>query len=680
MDDMTAATISSQNQSLFINNVITRGIRDVPWTGDIAAVGPIPPSVSNVNNSNPFWDAASMLAFSPYSRYRYEGDGCDVSTSRSSLMMNVVRSDPKQSRHVLWDDEESEEEEEEQQGEDPNELSRRKERAFNQWNTSTAEQLRQQLSAFPSSNTTVAISDASAETLDNKVPPSSPPSSSSFEQALAWRDFWMPPRSERSIVSLPFSHQSSMIADWEDAYTVEGLTGLGKWTEDVLFESLRHLLEASDGCQGFSITTQGQGIYAGLTSALLDEIQHECKSTGRLVYHVINPSESPRVSIDTNDSTSHTEEEHEEQNSWQAANVRRVRTQIGSGLALHDFSEKSHVVLPLHLDHDLGSLFRASARLAVALEASSLPFRLRGNNRNGNPRRTEINYGIGLQNAPFFGTGGSDFWWGTAAKSLTFTEYISMLRPSSSYPILELDALSKNTITKSDLWRAIRSGTSVERDERMRQTGEHGLRGRPQDCQPGVWLEDAQIPPGLLSSLSYPPALSNTVSNRSAHHHFSLSSSARPLLLESTSHENAHNGSSALSDCLSCFIQGMGIKYRPERSMATIVDKSIRALTFGGDGAGYGAGAYWKHLLPSIDCPVVSILGNTTRSYVSLRETATNMRTSMGSRSRGYVNRDIINGVLPEKEDCDEALVRVWDLCDTYAPPSGTGFDSDGSG
>mmetsp|Transcript_26989 Transcript_26989/g.64431 ORF Transcript_26989/g.64431 Transcript_26989/m.64431 type:complete len:818 (+) Transcript_26989:144-2597(+) len=712
MDDMMtavssgsiAAGASTANDFDFITSQIfgggnaatAAGAAGVPWTGPVAAVGMgLGPSSSSVilnSNNDPFWNAASTLAYSPYSRYRSNNGENDGYGNNTTSRMNVG-ADPEQSRHVLWDDNEEEEEEEEDQKEDPYELSRRKNRAFNQWNTDTGKALRQQLSqvsCYGSINSQVEVGQ------QQQTPAATATSSRITEQDLTWRDFWMPPRSNKSILSLPFSHQSRLDTHWEDTYTVESST-VRTWTEDVLFESFRHLLEASDGCQGVSIMTQGQGIYAGLTSVLLDEIQQECKSAGRLVNHVINPAEvaakssaednsssaavdAPTTTTSTSTSTKDDDEDmYATSTSWQQSNIRRVRTQIGSGIALHDFSEKAHVVLPLHLDHSLGSLFRSSAQLAIALEASSLPLRLRGGNTN-NSR----DYSIGLQNAPFFGTGGDDVRWGTTASSLTVTEYISMLRPSSSHPVLELDAVCNNKLTKSELWSAIRSGTSIERDDRMRHSGEIGLRGRPQDTQPGTWLGDSHnntSPPGLLSSLSYTPEISKSVSNRSEHHHFTLSSAARPVLFDSTtSNEVAQYGSSPISDCLSCFIQGMGIRYRPQRSMVTLVDQSIGSLTFDGDGSGYGAGVYWKNLLSSGDCPVVSVVGNTTRSYVSLRATATNMRTSMGPRSRGYMNRDIMNGILPEKEDCEEALSRVWTLCDTYAPPSGSGYDSDDSG
>ena len=692
MDDMTMAVSTADTAADRISDdfelVTSRvfgGGNAVPWCGPVAVVG----MEMNHNEENPFWNAASTLAYSPYSRYRSNTSIDHYGNKNASRLMNV-RADPEQSRHVLWDDNEEEEDDDQEEREDPYEIARRKHRAYNQWNTDIGGPLRQKLSAsyYDSINSPDEVGQ------QQQTPAAISPSSSRIsEQDLTWREFWMPPRANKSILSLPFSHQSRLDTHWEDTYTVESNT-LRTWTEDVLFESFRHLLEASDGCQGVSITTQGQGIYAGLASVLLDEIQQECKSAGRLVYHVLNPAEATATKSTVEDNSSsvtndapittaaaadNDDDTYATSTSWQEANTRRVRTQIGSGMALHDFSEKGHVILPLHLDHSLGSLFRSSAQLAVALETSSLPLRLRCTNTN-----KSRDYRIGLQNAPFFGIGGDDVRWGSTASSLTFTEYISMLRPSSSHPVLELDAMCNSKLTKSDLWSAVRSGTSIEHDDRMRHSGEIGLRGRPQDTQPGTWLEDSHnntTSPGILSSLSYSPEISRSVSNRSIHHHFALSSAARPVLFDnSTCNEVQQYGSAPISDCLSCLIQGMGIRYRPERSMATLLDQSIGSLTFNGDGSGYGAGVYWRNILSSVDCPVVSVVGNTTRSYVSLRTTATNMKRSMGPRGRGYMNRDIMNRILPERDDCEEALSHVWDLCDRYSPPTGSGYFSDDSG
>lgn len=718
MVDEATHNVSVDDMALFsnginsINTTINSSSNDIPWNGVVTNMIGMS-SETDSRRNNPMWTAASKLAYSPYSRYHCSNEtSTTYATSASSRSMDL-RADPDQARHVQWDDDEEAEEEEHEEEEDPHEISRRRYGAWSQWNTTTAQPLREQLSESWSTSLSsmskppITSNDEVSPQQQEQRQPQQQQQSHIAENDLTWRDIWMPPRSEKSILSLPYSQQSNLVAHWEDTYNIQG--GMAaRWTEDVLLESLRRLLESSDGCQGISITTQGQGIYAGLTTSLLDEMQEECKSAGRLVYHLTNNGTNFNNSFDNTTTKYPTEEEamtteykHSdkgdlsltttspdvEASSWQEANTRRVRKQIGSGLALHDFTEKAHIVLPMRLDTtSCRNLFRASARLAIALETSSLPMRLRGDTGRNS---STPDYGIGLQNAPFFGAGGHDVRWGTTAKNLTVAEYIAMLRPSSSHPILELDALVVNnnnnsTIpTKADLWAAIRQGTSIERDDRMRQSGEAGLRGRPQDSMPGSWLQDSSFTPqGLLSSLSYEPEIAKTVANRSIHHHFALSSAARSIVLKtSTTGEAPFNSglTTALSDCLSCFIQGMGVRYRPERSMATLVDQSLGQLSFGGDGAGYGAGVYWKRLLPPVDCPVVSVVGNTTRSYVSLRTMATDMKTSMGRRSSGYVNRDVMNGILPEREDCEEALARVWDLCDAYIPPNGSGFDSDDS-
>jgi hypothetical protein len=164
--------------------------------------------------------------------------------------------------------------------------------------------------------------------------------------------------------------------------------------------------------------------------------------------------------------------------------------------------------------------------------------------------------------------------------------------------------------------------------------------------------------------------------NRSVHHHFALSTAVRPQLVTPT----RDNDGIPMSDYLTCLVQGMGIRYRPERSMATILDQTLGRLTFAQDGGGslYGAGIYWKHLLPSVDTPVVAVLGNTTRAFGLLNRIATDVKSTIrSSKFHGYVTRDVMNGVLPELDDCEEALEGCWDKRDLYHPPEGNGFEED---
>jgi len=77
---------------------------------------------------------------------------------------------------------------------------------------------------------------------------------------------------------------------------------------------------------------------------------------------------------------------------------------------------------------------------------------------------------------------------------------------------------------------------------------------------------------------------------------------------------------------------------------------------------------------------VLSVLGDTTRSYSQIRQVACEMMQALSPRYRGYYNRDVTSGVLPEEEDCEEALASCLDLCDLYRPPEGSGLVEDGEG
>ena len=61
------------------------------------------------------------------------------------------------------------------------------------------------------------------------------------------------------------------------------------------------------------------------------------------------------------------------------------------------------------------------------------------------------------------------------------------------------------------------------------------------------------------------------------------------------------------------------------------------------------------------------------RSYASLNEISKGMQEAIKTRRfRGYFNRDVSNGVLPEFEDCEEALEACWSKRDVYQPSSGS--------
>jgi len=568
-------------------------------------VEPVDTSLSLRHDEPQAWDtffnSSSVLAHSSHSRY--------YQATESRVNYNASASNP---RHVVWDEAEEEAEEDEY------ERSDRLHREQRQWRQQTEAPLQEQLGALAESN----------------------------PQPTSWMEYLMPPYSSRSKVALPYSSQSHMVAHW-DRYNAS--SDEQAWKEDVLFEKVRHLLEDCDTCQGVTITTQGHGMYAGLATALLQEFQQECKSAGRLTFYITNPEPSQDA----------TNEDHDP-DAWQPAHVERVRAGISTGLAWNDFTQNSHAVLPLRLPETGGaSLFESSAKLALALEASTLPFRL-GSKDQRRPDGS-LRSQIGLQNAPFYGHGGGDDRWGSTAQKLTFGEFLAMLQPSPRYSVLELDVAEAGSFTNSDLYDQWKAGTSVERDLRMRHGGSDSQRGR--QAPPGNWLQDTSKG-GILTSRSLPLASSDvTKMDRSLQYHYSLSTAIRPVL---------HGD---MSQYLTSLVQGMGIQYRPERSMCTVVDQTVGRLTHGG----YGAGAYWS-LFVKHDTPVVAVIGNTSRPYKYLHQMATGFKTVLGSRYRGYYQRDVLNGVFPELEDCHEALANNWDLVELYNPPDGSGLGLGGDG
>jgi len=644
----------------------------VPWTGPVQVLENHHPATS-ISRAR---ETASALAYSPYSRYhaRRQSSGAIATSS-------AYRADPNSPRHVIWDDDDDHEEEEE---ENTRAYAQRQQQAEQNWRTNKAVSLGHELQELM--DTQLALPGLVS------VEEASPPTSKSVEAdqqnrkhpSLRWTDIWMPPFSKKSKLVLPFSSQSQVVPHWDVTYHPschQNTPFLQEWKEDLLLERLRHMMEPCDyGIQGALITTEGFGIYASLATSILEELQEECKSAGRLVHHVTRETGS----IDARNDVEAENFPNSTSSSWQEYQVARVRRQISSGLVLYDFTEKAHAVLPLRLKGNSGGEgiqeFRDTAQIAMALEACGLPFRFDGTSSSRAHYKGDIPYRIGLQNASFLAQGGTDTQWGNTAQRLTIEEYLSILQPSSQYSMLEMDVILQNgtEISNVNLYEYIREGTSVEQDHRMRQSGEDGYRSRPRDVEPGAWLQDISSVGshgrGLLSSLSYSSQDSGMSLDRSIHHHFALSSSFRSMLLPST----RDRAGITMQDYLTCLVQGMGILYRPERSMATVLNQTLGELTFGDEGGGnnYGAGMYWKYILPHLDTPVVAVLGNTTRAFASLNQIATEMKTTMTApRFRGYYNRDCLNSVLPERDDCEEALEGCWDKRDLYQPPQAAGVD-----
>mmetsp|Transcript_827 Transcript_827/g.1969 ORF Transcript_827/g.1969 Transcript_827/m.1969 type:complete len:681 (-) Transcript_827:83-2125(-) len=555
-----------------------------------------------------FFQTSSILAYAGQSRF-----------SQPESTQHQYKADPSNSRHVVWDDDEDEDQESEE------EKRQRLHRQRTQWRQQQAVPMQQKLED------------------DWKQVDAS---------QLSWVDYLMPPYSRKLMGVLPHSHQTHMVSHW-DRYVSS--PELDRWMEDTLMERIRHQLEECDYCQGFVLATEGYGIYAGIASRMLLELQEECRSAGRMVCHIRNPK---LQQYQTQDETSHENDDNDDKQSntqsWQVANVQRVQKGIQSGVALHGLTQNAHLVLPLHLDDDKASLFESSAHIALALESATAPFRLRSN--------SDERYKIGLQNSRFFGQGGMDTRWGSTAQRLSFGEFIASLQPSDAYPLLELDSLDQGSV--GDIDQLFKIGTSVERDHRMREPSSSVTR-RDRDVPPGQWLNSSKHG-GILSPMTHASHV-----DRSAHHHFALSSAYRPAT-------NVNEGGSGIPQTLTCMMEGMGVRYTPERCVSTVVNQSILDLTDNG----YGVGVYWRSILSrngtvKSPVPVLSTLSNSTRSYAMVDEVATQMKAMTGRQFKGFYNRDVMNGVLPETEDCDEALSYCLDLRDAYTPP---GLDNEDGG
>lgn len=426
-----------------------------------------------------------------------------------------------------------------------------------------------------------------------------------------------------------------------------------------------------------------------------------------------------------------------------AGNNRRAnhfRRCVNAGLALHGLSSNSDAFLPVSIDGARGALrgiegtatgaspnrtlFEGSAAVALALEASTLCYRLdrRSSSSLGGSQRSRL----GIQSGFYQGSSGlsahSDNEPYPTAPALTYHEFLMCARPSSDRrrSILELDALlrpvsypeavpsgpavagslpasvlaslaaagivangSNEINSTGELQRRVMSGTSIERmqNESYHRSSRGGVRSSRQKY-PGEWMEDISSnindgTGGLLSSLS-----GNAVpfGRRIDHHHFALSTSLRPAAADSFT--------GALPTTLQPIMESMGVTYRPEVSLGMVIKDTAVDLS--------GVGSYWRSIFAdrknaagsgnmtprevASHTPILSVLGNSTRSYPRLRSISACFNNATNSRSNiGYLSRDVMTGVVPEKDDCIEAVEYCQELVDVYEPPMGSGLAA-GSG
>jgi len=571
--------------------------------------------------------------------------------------------------------------------------------------------------------------DPDAEGTADASPPAAPP------PELGWIDYFMPPHPSVASYAapLPFHTGASLLGagqQQQQAYlssyyagyhptSSSGATMAGSgaslstsWREDVLSDKIRRLLEECDAVRGFNVVVEGGGgrqLHGGLAASVLEELGDECRSAGRFCLAVdadaatgrqdggerrpkLRASQFGRGGAMTTPGAG-------DAAMGEAKIVDSFRSALNGGLALHGLAANSDLYLPISLAESAEALFgsgantnafQSSAAAALAIEASTLPYRLLGLRSSGSGSIAPMRSKMGILSGYFSASGQSDTSSDpyATAERLSFHEFMSCLKPSNRHSILSLDAHIKTLNGNGmSLNSALMQGTSIERRRLEAEANLHRGRqryGGPQrEVEPGLWLEDRQNYGGMLSTFSPVPS-SGQASVRSNHSHFALSSTYRPA------------GNDPSSDPATAYttplMEGMSIRYRPEVSVGTVVRQSIRGLT---GNAGYAAGAYWKSILGStgattggqpsdsdayVSTPILSVLSNSTRIYPHLNNTSTNFAAALSRRYAGYMSRDAMAGLAPEGEDAAEAVETCHEMTDAYEPPLGSGLLDDDEG
>jgi len=555
---------------------------------------------------------------------------------------------------------------------------------------------------------------------------------------LEWSNYFMPPHPPPNLYSapLPFDRIGQAIATTKlpaSTSTIEPKSALlhsyhcglypdkstnsssstasldNEWRLSILSEKLRQWMETCDTIRGFQITVdRDMALFGGLAESVLQELGEECRSAGRFSVLVgggdsfLNGGDGAAAAA---------EEEGGKLSYWRTEGkvTESIRTNLNNGLALHGLTENSDLVLPLSIakcwdalhrsgggsGRNSGSMFEASAAGALALETATLPYRLSG---SGSSSSTNYRSKIGIQSGYYQGSSGQSDGnesYGTADK-LSYHEFLSSLRPSNRHVMLELSALLSNggnASASTELHGKLLQGTSVERrqleQERAQNRNSYYRRGRARDIDPGLWLEDNGPCGGSLAPLS--PMAKIGQSNRTMHRHYVLAASLRPMAGATTRSQTTTTtpySKNPVSSYTTMLMEGMGVRYRPETSVGTVVQQGIADLI---GSRSYGAGSYWKTILrgssnsgvgstkdDSDNVPILAVLGNTTRVHSHLNETGASLKDALSRKYTGYMTRDIMAGIVPEREDCTDALEHCMDLRDIYEPPMGGGVDEEG--
>jgi hypothetical protein len=617
--------------------------------------------------------------------------------SSQFIYSKTIRADDNNERCMKWDDNEEDEEQENDEYYDEDYQQRKlikEQQQWNQYETEVQNELNHAWDMFyggPTSSSGQQKEEEEEEEQQQQQQQQNP------LHYLSWLHYFMPPHPFHSCYAAPlpfdqiinnhssnnnnnhhqqpimYSHYCGRYPSSSSQNIIDGISDT--WYNE-LSDKIRKWLEECDAIKGIQLTIDNdKSLFGGIASNVLEELNDECKSAGKfsvLVYDGDN-FDSLQNNGDADNNANNNEY-------WRSERkvVNTFRSHLNNGLNLDGIEENSDLVLPLSLkqcwnslnggsngnNYD-GTLFEASAVGALALEGMTLSYRLlKGGGGSGSKSSSKV----GIMTGYYQGSGHSscddDVF--PTVDSLSFHEFISSLRPSNAHTMLELSTCMKNS-NNIDLDNRLIQGTSIERrrleEERERNRNNmYYRRSRGRDVSPGLWLEDSRNG-GILNPLI---PMEGKESNRSMHRHFAMSSSFRP-----SNHLSLSTSNNPLSTYTTIFMEGMGIQYRPQSSVSTNVNQSLSDLTCSHS---YAAGTYWSSIFKGCgnniqNVPVLTVLGNSTRVHSYLNLSAKNMSQALSRKYQGYLSRDCMAGIVPEREDCTDALEKCLSLKDTYEPP-----------
>ena len=604
------ALFVDQKQELAFNN--NNSMEDIiPWGGAVD-------SYEQIGAINPLDDADFFRTFREQAGYALTG-ALNRNPNRPTKKRSAKSSDENESRHMNWDDLGSEKEDEDEE---------------------EAERRRQEKERMDYQNQRALEQSAESAWMECPIP-------------KHWRDYViLPPHVTTDHMMLPLpniyphSHEetkSSFLSGWK---LEEGSSYGRKFRDDILGDSIRNLLEESDYVGGFQVLIDfSSAFYSGLCTSVLEEIGDECKGVGRWSIGVGNSNIPDDSTNSINSSGMYSQIRREERQKF-------FRRDLNYGLSMHGVMENSDLLLPIDLAHCAKALnrknehsidsfhsnFLGGAGAALALETSTLQYRLSGNSNNGQIAMA----GCGMS---YFA---DDY---ITKNRMGFHDFISSLLPANRYSLVELNARI-SSLDNISLYETLEKGTSLGEQRRMRNDP-RGARRDPR-VKPGDWLAGED----LVSSLSFSHGQSN---DRSLHSHFGLSSSIR-----TPCHPRIEN---PVHSCTASLMESAA-RYRSERRLACVVDSSIDKAIKGG--------SYWVNsIFPGSEqqdpsrmknTSILSVLENSTRSHSFIKDKSTKFSRCLSRSMKGFFVRDNSAGLLPDEEECYESLECLKNLDETYNP------------